>query len=343
MDPSNNNSFGSFSNNAGAGNGTSVGSGAGVGSGAAITSPNTSSTTSSGAIVSGGATAVNNYSSKNFPDGGITIGGGEKRSRKGLIIAGVVFFVLAIGGGLAALAAMNGVFGGGSNGNGGNNNGSSIVIDDSVSMEVAFNRYANYLVSGEVKDEVVDDSVFNSEITFDSKYDDGLYINNVKSLFDIFYNKFGNIDKQLVPETIHISQLNDRIEFLVERSNTVELNTEELFEVFHSEGRSAAERYLQSVYSLSDDGNPTTRVWMDYGVSEGIVLLDYWELYQSYGCVSDGRIDANCVDSIPELEKSELAMKLGESRAGKKDVIINAKDIIKKQTALLNDYVEGAR
>ena len=90
MDPQNNNSFGSF--------GTGMPDGGSNGFGNEMSSDTNVSGQPivSGPIVSGGATAVDNdnFVSSEFPKGGLSIGGGEKKSRKGLVAGLIVVFVL---------------------------------------------------------------------------------------------------------------------------------------------------------------------------------------------------------------------------------------------------------
>lgn len=319
MDPSNNNSFGSPQVPGSSGGAGLSGADFGAQNVGNVAQSTGSTAQNVGAIVSGAGTTVDNtgtggaggFKSSNFPSGGITIGG-EKRSRKGLIIAGFVFFALAIGGGIAALVLMNN--GGSSSGessNGGSN--STIVVDENVSMEVAFNRYANYLVSGEVKDEAVDAEVFDEQIVFDENYDDKQYVENANSLYNVFYKKTTELSADDDYPFFQIEQIKEELSFLNDERSFITVNEKEIVENYLESGKKAAENYVSEEIVVSSDSVPTILArYQKAQKAFADTIIEYMDSLTSLSCVVNKGIAEECVSNNAEL--TDLNNKIGVAR-----------------------------
>ena len=317
MDPSNNNSFGSPQVPGSSGGAGLSGADFGAQNGGNVAQSAGSTVQNAGAIVSGAGTTVDNtgtggaggFKSSNFPSGGITIGS-EKRSRKGLIIAGFAFFALAIGGGIAALVLMNnGGSGSGESSNGGSN--STIVVDENVSMEVAFNRYANYLVSGEVKDEAVENAAFEGDIMLRTRLNDEDYLKGLGALFDVFRRKTYNEDSIFVKNGVDVGTISEGLDFLENYRNVNGVDTEQLLIKYNTSVQSSDD-YINTLNTISDDENDLTRAFKEHIAESARATIAYWNILKSNGCIIDQTIDYNCVNEVDVSVLSPATMKLGK-------------------------------
>ncbi|MBR2802979.1 hypothetical protein IKE19_00130 [Candidatus Saccharibacteria bacterium] len=332
MDPQNNNSFGSF--------GTGMPDGGSNGFGNEMSSDTNVSGQPivSGPIVSGGATAVDNdnFVSSEFPKGGLSIGGGEKKSRKGLVAGLIVVFVLLVSGGLVVFAAVNGMFGNNGDSGSGNvtNNGVSIVVDESVSMKVAFNRYANYLVSGEVKDTVVNSDAFDGLTVLDEKYNDKEYIKNVNALYDVFYKKFEQEWTAKLPSGVYPMEVKEGFEFLEQRDDVTQLDRNILLDKYN-EGEKSVNDYLNSLNDLENEDNSLIYALEEYQKTLGEVLIEYWNVYKANGCITTGVINYDCVRALDETIISKNASDLGRIETRIELLEYNVVGNIKEQSGLI--------
>jgi hypothetical protein len=303
MDPSNNNSFGSPQVPGSSGGVGLSGADFGAQNGGNVAQSAGSTAQNAGAIVSGAGTTVDNtgtggaggFKSSNFPSGGITIGS-EKRSRKGLIIAAVAV-VLLLGGGLVTLAIVNGAFDVGTNKN------------EADSLEISFNRYANYLVSGEVKDDATTEAMFESVIAIDNEYSNEAFMSNASELFELFYNIASNASGENDEKNI-LDQSRDDLAFLLESAKMKTVSNEELQQKYIEGGKEKTLEYLNEQFAVKDEENEKMIILKDYTVLRGNILMDYWDYYKEKGCLMEDGYDEMCVAAIPQSELSALSEQL---------------------------------
>ncbi|MBO7718134.1 hypothetical protein J6S37_01400 [Candidatus Saccharibacteria bacterium] len=271
MNPSNDNPFGSLSSGGPAG---------GVGSGSPISAP-----------ISSGS-------------GDIVLNNGEKKSKKGLLVGGLVALVV-----LAIVLVVV-----------------LIVLRPRISNQVKgrFNAFANYVLYGEEKNTEINPELDLSYDYYFVNNDDKVEVyDKTEELFGKFIAAYGDYSGEDLPGKQY---LNDRIRgekellaFMRAFAFKNKITFSDLLAKFREGGKEGALAYAEQYYELpSSEENSYTESFLedyDYWVEDVLGLLDF---YNSNGCLVEESEMAACIigkgnaelsaaltEKTNELERSE--------------------------------------
>lgn len=195
---------------------------------------------------------------------------------------------------------------------GGDKKSSNGGTSSSLSVDVAFNNYANYMLSGEASSEPV-----NSAISISGKYEvynvlsesaedlKGFY-QSAKTHFDNFITSYDRSDlseKSAILKTL-IPSHKEVFYFLYNYSQVGLISTETLAPIYISEGDDGLENYFTNNYSVFSDSTYSRS--KDFYNNQKTVF-DYYKKFledaKKKKCISDdGVVSANCKVSMKESD-----------------------------------------
>ena len=297
MEPSNDNSFGSFGVS-GSGGGVPGGvnpGGVGVNSGNASVNPGVSGINSGNA----GGMNMNYMMPVGSGAGDIVIGeDGSTKSKKWLVICGAIFGIVVVGllGWLAVESIMKN------------------SVPSTGDLKQSFNKFANYVLSGE---ELTTEINPELDVFYNYYFTNGVSVDNdrkelyehTSALFTPFlemYERtiskghFSSDDEKLTAVANDEVQL---LEFFSAVYVKPEIAFEDIIDVYGKGGADGVKQYLDDYYH-GDTENPYYSGFSDYlkkWVDWQVKALD---VYNSKGCIVDGTIKQSCsIDSEEDKAK----------------------------------------
>ena len=223
------------------------------------------------------------------------------KSKKGIFIGIGVLLVLLVVALIAFLAT----------GGGKGSEGSSGSSNDNVSVETAFNRYANYLVSGEVKDSEVtidDDTVFS----FTESYTDDAVLKKATELYGAFYNKAISNEDLVINSSLSLEKGEQYYQLLNERKTIEIIDTDTLYYKYVDSGSGAALNYAKEFYNIDESKTDVVSIYRSDLYDWAKTKIDFWVIYDKYGCIKNKEYDNACINNIPLEVTEEVSTRLGD-------------------------------
>lgn len=224
------------------------------------------------------------------------------KSKKGIFIGIGVLLVLLV----VALVVF--LVTGGGKGSGGSGSGSN----DNVSVETAFNRYANYLVSGEVKDSEVSLSD-ETEFSFAESYTDDVVLKRATGLYDSFYNKASADENLAINPSLPLERGAQYYQLLSEKKTIELIDTDTLYYKYVDSGSGAALNYAKDFYGIGEQKTDAVSLYRQSLYDLAKARVDYWVVYNNNGCIVNREYDKTCIDNLPYETIEEVSIQLGEA------------------------------
>ena len=213
----------------------------------------------------------------------VTSGGGQRQSRRGLLIAGIALIGVALIAGVVALLVMRG----------GNSNGNT----DGISVKDAYSDVAKYMYFGDVNSETafsevtLDTAKFASIATVGNYDEETAFFDNLRQYIGILENAIVN-NSTLLDEVVDLKDALIMLEIL---SKIAYANT--LWPNYLENGKSAIQEYLDGVNSVSTDDE----FYLAMLEMERLLIEKTGELYQVYsqrGCITNKTANDECINAV---------------------------------------------
>ena len=241
----------------------------------------------------------------NTGTGDIVLTPDKKKSKKGLVIGIVLVLLLLIGGAVAAVMMMgggNGIFGGGE-------------VSEKTKNE--FNRFANYVLYGEINDGVITgdyspivDYYFETHQNTEEQQSE--LFEQTTTLLDQFEEQYKNGNNEELNQKV--KKEGELLTFIKEVYTKKAMNSSIIAEKYAENGKAATLDFVDSYYDFSDTDNneylaefkATYEPWTQ-NVIRMMEVYSYFEcLVGAVGsdlCV-DGKADDEQKESISEIKAS---------------------------------------
>lgn len=226
------------------------------------------------------------------------------KSKKGIFIGIGVLLVLLV----VALVVFL-VTGGGKG-----SNGSGSSSNDNVSVETAFNRYANYLVSGEVKDSEVainDDTIFS----FTESYTDDAVLKKATELYGVFYDKATSNGDGIMNVGLSLDRGKQYYQLLSEIKTTEHIDMDTLYYKYVDGGVGVASNYAKDFYGINDNNSSANSSYRKGLYDLAKIRIEYWDIYNKNGCIVNREYDKKCIDNLSPEVIGEISFKLGDANS----------------------------
>ena len=246
------------------------------------------------------------------------------KSKKGIFIGIGVLLVLLVVALMVFLAT----------GGGKGSNGSGSGSNDNVSVETAFNRYANYLVSGEVKDSEVSSERFDSAIKLDEEYEDKEYEGEAAKLYKSFYDAIVSHGDGSFAE-YDVTRILDDYNFLTSHFELAPVDSATLMKKYTEGGYDKALTYLRE--STASEDEDLISSYNKYRLMFGEAFIKYLAYYDSIGCLNNGEINLGCDAAKSTSEAETLLRNVFEAQRMCEGVVDNAWSRIREQAIRITE------
>lgn len=133
------------------------------------------------------------------------------------------------------------------------------------------------------------------------------YADKILESYNVFLERCGEMDVAMLEGLEDVLQQNTALlENFTNYLRSGEIN-EELMTIYSTEGRGAAENYLEELLPAEVENVPIIETMSSILQNYFLLELDVFELYDEQGCLSDGILDAACVGEI-DSEQSGLTL-----------------------------------
>lgn len=290
MDPSYNNSFGNVPQG-----GITSGGSAGVPAGGIMSGGSGAGGSAGGGITSGGGYSVPVSSGT----GDIVLGGGQKKSKRGLIIGIILGLVLVVGV-VVGVLVLPGV----------------LKTNDN---KVAFNKYANFVLYGN-EDEGYRGTDYEISY-FESQMSD---IEKARAFFDKADVLWSKTDVEISGDLgAEYSQQREMYEFLSVIYKRDILRRNVVTEYYIENGEEATKKYIDEYYDVSEEtSNLYLRDLKETFSLWGNSIMDKIAIYDNVGCLTQFE-DYGCFNDKASDEQKEKAEDLNAEYAQNNQIYVN--------------------
>lgn len=173
-----------------------------------------------------------------------------------------------------------------------------------------FNVYANYILSGEEKeDEIPESKPLTSKIQSIYSSSDStevsLYTSKASELFDDFINSF----KEEIKLTEVVKTYKKDFDATIYTLTTSPLSYDEIYDRYIQGGTSSAENYVDSI--LGD--NIDSHLIKSRQKEHASIYIQELDLFNRASCIVNKEVVDSCVNAIVNAEKIELDKEFGDS------------------------------
>ncbi len=217
-----------------------------------------------------------------------------KKSSKWPLIFAVIMVIVAV------VAVVTFVISGGRSGDDAQTSTQPSTINEA---QIAFARYANYMLYGEERDRLEGEY----DMTKTYKLDDNLTISDES---DIYWNKV----IELLNKAVEIYQRNEKpdkslLDFLETYRQDVGLlnvlhrvndpTQEQILEGYLASGRDQSlSEFMERYAQLRESSYPTAAEYVDLRSKQIGSMLNLFNIYNEHSCITDGQIGSECVSSL---------------------------------------------
>ncbi len=267
--------------------------------------------------------------------GDIVLGasGEQRKSKKWLVVIGVVMVIV-----LAVLMVMMGVRG----------NGNSAVISNDA--KTAFNRYANYFLYGDSKNnEMIDEIPALAETAFikqtESISEGSNYFQELKALFDTFNGSInGYLDEEDDFGSALIETYNSELSFITTYYNNDTLTREGILRAYNEGGKNKADEYIRELSDpFKNVGIINDFNYYNLMLSWGDGNLSLIMFYEKNGCLSEGQIDYDCAAQKTNDESKMISSDISKNGSEMDMVLNNSKTSLYYNLSDLNKFVNAEK
>ena len=261
------------------------------------------------------------------------VSGEQRKSKKWLVVVGVVVMVV-----LVVLMVMMGVRG----------NGNSAVISNDA--KTAFNRYANYFLYGDSKnDEMTDEIPALAETAFikqtESISEGSNYFQGLKALFDTFNGSINSyLDEGDVYSSALIETYNSELSFITTYYDNDTLTREGILRVYNEGGKNKADEYIRELSDpFKNVGIINDFNYYNLMLSWGDGNLSLIMFYEKNGCLNEGQIDYDCAAQKTNDESKMISSDISKNSAEMDMVLNNSKTSLYYNLTDLNKFVNAEK
>lgn len=236
--------------------------------------------------------------------GDIWVGGGN-RNKKPLIIGLVILAAVAIIGVIIALII--------SSASGNNAQGAAPVE--------SFNRYANYLLFGETKDEAP-----AGEFELDATYEidrqlsggtvDEKYWTTAQDLLSHAVSQYHDTENPVNPDMGSVlDDYQQTFAFIYLYRQTGDIDEDSIVSTYNNSGASAAESAVESFYqTFSNSDSTPAKNYAEQRIAEYSAMVKLYQIYDSLGCINEsGEMSELACTEVPSAAAAEEALALSET------------------------------
>ena len=165
------------------------------------------------------------------------------------------------------------------------------VISESVVPEQIWEEEDN-------SDETIDDG-FGDVYFFENGFgeDGGKYRETIKEYFDTFYDYYSEAMQDDEEAMEIIEEYRQAFEFLLAHYESGGLDENAMLELYGSEGEGAVEEYVDKIADYYEELDAMNDVNIqEFVLFDGRSKLKLISNYQSFGCLSSGELDYDCLE-----------------------------------------------
>ncbi|MBQ9403232.1 hypothetical protein IJU22_01535 [Candidatus Saccharibacteria bacterium] len=172
-----------------------------------------------------------------------------------------------------------------------------------LSYQEAFNRYANWMISGEDSTEEpanIDEfgpyyyayAIFEQT---DGRID---YVKTAKDYYDAFYSAFSNSElASYINLSSTVEASNDNLTFYLSYLEDYNFSDDDLLEKYLGAG-SELKNELNGIYDVLAEQGDSASDFVEFARQRGGIIVDWFDLLNSNNCIIDETIDYTCQSKL---------------------------------------------
>lgn len=206
-----------------------------------------------------------------------------------------------------------------------------------LSYQEAFNRYANWMISGEDstgEPANIDEfgpyyyayAIFEQT---DGRID---YVKTAKDYYDAFYSAFGSSDlSSYINLNSTVEANNNNLTFYLSYLEDYNFSDEDLLEKYLSAGNELKNELNSAYDSLAEQGDSALD-FVEFARARGDIIVDWFDLLNTNSCIQNDSIDYSCQDKL--LKNSDSARQMFQNLDSLKTSIDKSVSAITNQLIL---------
>ena len=170
-----------------------------------------------------------------------------------------------------------------------------------LSYQEAFNRYANWMISGEDSTEEpanIDEygPYYYAYAMFGQSDID--YVKTAKDYYNTFYSAFGNSElASYINLSSTVEASNDNLTFYLSYLENYNFSDDDLLEKYLGAG-SELKNELNGIYDVLAEQGDSASDFVEFARARGDIIVDWFDLLNSNNCIIDEAIDYTCQSKL---------------------------------------------